>query len=1164
MKGKRGIRILLVMTMLAVGISLTLAAPDTAAAASKKPGKTKITSCKVQDNTVTLKWKKAKNAKSYRVFVQTGGDKWKYWKKVKKTSANKKKYSNKLKYKLKASGKKYKVYKQKHPFKVAAKKVSKKKRTYTFNGQYGTTYRFAVYAVNGKKLSKVSNIKKAVIPAQESTDPTRETDPDGSEPAKPSEPTNPDGPTQPEQITFNITYVLNGGTNHPDNPSTYNVGDSIKLLDPTKEGYDFKGWFTDAGFTNAIRSISPTMKGNLKLYAKFSLKAINENGAGMEDMIWSWWYSPQVVSEGDKVFWGYATKDAHCGIACYDKTTGETTTTALKQALKTDANTGELKPEVDDHNGLCLTLLEDKRIMCVYAGGHNTDRELHVRISNKPLDISKFDTDIILDSSGATCYGQVIRSNGRYYLFYRYNNTSWAYRSSKDGMTWTKESVLIKAHLPSDPTKGMQYYCKFVPTTDENLIRILMYSNPTTEDPNIRMGFLNTENEYVYNADGKTGVGESELEYTEFKVIQSVEDKKTQRLLDAAVTAPDKPRFLFTSFTAARAKNDCVYYVHDSGKAYEICQGGAPLWDPKYQLGASFVGSDRIVTARNENAADIVDLWSFDGTKVTKIKEVSKHYVDFNEKGYGNRDARPIVDVNGKAILWHRGYYDNQSFYHFDTSAVLYLVDEDKLIPQEEAPEQTEFTISYELNDNEQNPAVNDPANPTSYHYGDTIALNDPTREGYTFLGWFKDKRYSTQVTSISNVFKENLTLYAKWEKQAEPAQNVDLSTTTMAWSLWTYPQVVSSGSKTFWGFITNEGYRGVAMYDESTNKTSATLFEQSPMLQGRYPDTYSPAVYLTPDKKVVVAFAASAEVKKELHVYVSKDSLDINDFNSVTMNDAANAVQYCQLLGSGSDLYLFYRVGTNGSWAYRKSENGGLEWGKEIRFLTESKMQYYCRVAPTTDGTMFRVLMQSNVDADASEIRQAFFCTEDDQVYDTASKATNVTATIKKTGTQTRLFENLPMILNSEPTKTQRLMDIAVTDPAKPRFITASFTYEKSLHDTVLYLNDSGNKMKICDGGVSLIDPKFQQGASFIGNKIVVARNQDGVDYIELYGYDDTKVTLEKEIYQHIVTGKNRAAYPIADINGKALLWHIGRYSSSNDYETYAKLYLMSGKTIE
>ena len=48
---------------------------------------------------------------------------------------------------------------------------------------------------------------------------------------------------------YSITYVLNGGTNNPSNPSTYTSDDVVTLSDPSKEGYDFLGWYTSADFS---------------------------------------------------------------------------------------------------------------------------------------------------------------------------------------------------------------------------------------------------------------------------------------------------------------------------------------------------------------------------------------------------------------------------------------------------------------------------------------------------------------------------------------------------------------------------------------------------------------------------------------------------------------------------------------------------------------------------------------------------------------------------------------------------------------------------------------------------------------------------------------------------------------------------------------------------
>ena len=70
------------------------------------------------------------------------------------------------------------------------------------------------------------------------------------------------------------------------------------------------------------------------------------------------------------------------------------------------------------------------------------------------------------------------------------------------------------------------------------------------------------------------------------------------------------------------------------------------------------------------------------------------------------------------------------------------------------------YTIQYNLNGGRQ--ALNQ-----IYTYDGTkkIKLRDARRSGYTFLGWYTDKYYTTKISTIPVGSKKNYILYARWKK---------------------------------------------------------------------------------------------------------------------------------------------------------------------------------------------------------------------------------------------------------------------------------------------------------------------------------------------------------------------------------------------------------------
>ena len=85
--------------------------------------------------------------------------------------------------------------------------------------------------------------------------------------------TTTDNPTTKDPLPkydFEIIYNLDGGENNPNNPNGFNSGETVTLLEPTKLGYDFEGWYTSETFSGSpITEISFDL--DFELFAKFEI-----------------------------------------------------------------------------------------------------------------------------------------------------------------------------------------------------------------------------------------------------------------------------------------------------------------------------------------------------------------------------------------------------------------------------------------------------------------------------------------------------------------------------------------------------------------------------------------------------------------------------------------------------------------------------------------------------------------------------------------------------------------------------------------------------------------------------------------------------------------------------------------------------------------------------
>ena len=448
--------------------------------------------------------------------------------------------------------------------------------------------------------------------------------------------TEPEPEPEPESepVKWTVTYELNGGSNPTDAPAEYEEGTGCELPVPVRENHVFRGWYLDEGFAEKAETIAADASGDIKLYAKWHLEALNRNGEGTDDMVWSPGSYPQVLTHGDWVFWGYATSGGYSGVAASQQGSTEVVRTDLKRA-----------EAASDKNSPAIAFLPDGRILTAFAGGYDSDRNLYIRVSDSSYDSTEFTLETVLDCAGTTAYSQLLYVGGRYHLFYRLDGRNWAERSSTDGENWTEERILITAETPM--------LCLFRPTDQAGLLRVCLCEDYAAGTA-VRTGFYDAKTGWLLDADAVTVLGAGQAAAADFAVLT---EGRALQLFDVAVSEKTLPRVLYAA--------GGVYYLYDGEKNAELCRSDAPLSADATQNGAVFFGRYSAVAARGIGGADLIERYDIsDGISLAET------IVSAPNTG-NQRSARPIADAAGTALLWNSGSYDPGKEQSFMTEAKL-------------------------------------------------------------------------------------------------------------------------------------------------------------------------------------------------------------------------------------------------------------------------------------------------------------------------------------------------------------------------------------------------------------------------------------------------------------------------------------------------------------
>lgn len=573
--------------------------------------------------------------------------------------------------------------------------------------------------------------------------------------------------------TYSITYVLNGGINNPSNPTSYTVLDSIiTLANPTREHYDFKGWKNG---NSSISNIYTSNAQNYTLTATWSPHnysiAYNLNGGTNNSN------NPTIHTiESDEITLDGPTKDGYTFTGWTGSNGDNPNTNVVIDAGNTNdlsytanwsLNTYSVIYHLDggtNHikNPTSYTI-EDT----IDLKAASKDHYLFEGWFKEPEFINKIETlrgqfgNLDLYAKFTPCvYSATYAANGGTLQFDQSIKITLSYADSS-----LDEEYIIHQNDSFNPYNVMQTFrkqssessCGFCSFDgwyfDESYTNLLSGSCVINQNTTLYAKWIETPtvsnnvpemlrkdlSSSAYGPGYNAGPIYIEIPYnctgsiTLSWVIRGM--KSHYEYGGGSVTAKDLTAGTTLFSKSGSADNSSNYDQYGTvdilSSPGHIIQLSADVKYPGYSINYSDLRIENFT--KNENLGFI----SLDNSTIDLNVEYDSTISSpqATRKGY---DFAGWYDENDNLITdcWN---YDSNKTFHAEWTI-------------------HNCNINYVLNG-----GINNTFNPETYNLNDTISLENPTRDGYTFAGWYTDSSFKNKIEAIHGTDYRNYTLYAKW-----------------------------------------------------------------------------------------------------------------------------------------------------------------------------------------------------------------------------------------------------------------------------------------------------------------------------------------------------------------------------------------------------------------
>ncbi len=579
-------------------------------------------------------------------------------------------------------------------------------------------------------------------------------------------------------ISYTIHYELYDGENGNNNPYSYTIEDSFTLNDATKSGFEFLGWYTDSEFTNQITSISNSTE-NITLYAKFTIAnytiTYDLNGGVNGDNPSTYNVESSVTlnnpTKTGAVFIGWFTTADFSGnmVSNLDEFTGNITLYAWFDAItytityNTDGGSTGNNPStytVDTSHTLDNASKNGFEFLGWYTeSGFTTKVTSTNDLEGNVTLYAKF--TIVTYTVSYELNGGTNGNNASSFTIETSFTLESATKAGYNFDGWYKESTFTtKITSTNDLFENVTLYAKFDVITYSISYELnggTNGSNPTS---------YTIEDSFTLNdatKEGYTFLGW----YTSSDFANKVTSTSD---LDGYVV-------LYARFTVIIYN---ISYELNGGVNNDRNPETYAITDYVYLANASkddasFIGW---FTSADFSGSALSNLDGLTGDITLYAKFTTTFFTISYDLDGGTNGENPNNYTSEFSINLENAYKNGYTFEgwftsaDFSGSALSNLDTQSGDITLYAKFEIITYTIYYELD------GGTNGSNQTSYTIEDSFTLNDATKDGYTFLGWFtselgnstggdestdKDEDES-EITSIEVGTTGNITLFARWE----------------------------------------------------------------------------------------------------------------------------------------------------------------------------------------------------------------------------------------------------------------------------------------------------------------------------------------------------------------------------------------------------------------